>query len=341
MLVATTEREETLRIQALLKPFQKLSPITFYLDLIATAILAWVPLYLLSVTPLGAMSVLYFVLAYVGFFRGHAFIHEVVHFRKKIKGLGPLYNVLFGYPNRAPYYIHEPHQFHHLPTTFATAKDPEYMVLAGKGRFFFFLPILTTPFVPLVLLLRFGVLPLVSWAFPVTARTWLYNRLSTLVVNPGYFRDIRHSNDLKVALREDSLCALFFLGWVALAYTGVLNVTFFISLYAVIVATTLVNIYRARVAHHYDNHSGERLSPYGILRDSTCVEGSVLDIFWAPIGLKYHSMHHLAPTIPYHNLARAHYFLKAQLTQDHPYNQTIVANVALGLRQFWRGLSKA
>jgi fatty acid desaturase len=338
METAAQEREETLRLQVLLRPFQKLSPVTFYVDLIGTAVLAWGALWMLAITPLSSPTALWFLLAYIGFFRGHAFIHEVVHFRKKITGLGPLYNLLFGFANRAPYYIHDPHQFHHLPTTFGTAKDPEYMVIAGKGRFYFFLPILSAPILPLILLVRFGVLPIVSWAFPVAWREWLYRHLSTLVVNPGYVRELRHAEDLRTALLQDTGCALYLLSWIALGISGILPVAFFVWMYAVIVATTLVNIYRARVAHRYDNHSGERLGPFAALRDSTCVEGSVLDILWAPIGLKYHSMHHIAPTIPYHNLGKAHAFLKAQLAEDHPYRQTILPNLVGGLRQFWRGV---
>ncbi len=340
MSTAAQEREETLRLQVLLKPFQKLSPATFFADLIGTAVLAWGALAMLAVTPLGPMTAFWFLLAYIGFFRGHAFIHEVVHFRKKITGLGPLYNVLFGFANRAPYYIHDPHQFHHLPTTFGTAKDPEYLVLAGKGTFYFFLPILSAPFLPLILLVRFGILPLFSWAFPRAWRVHLYHHLSTLVVNPAYVRDLRSDEDLAVALRQDTACALYLVAWVALGVTGVLPIAFFVWMYVVIVATTLVNIYRARVAHRYDNHSGERLSPFAALRDSTCVEGSVLDILWAPIGLKYHSMHHIAPSIPYHNLARAHAFLKAQLQEDHPYRQTVLPNLTRGLGQFWRVVQK-
>jgi len=43
----------------------------------------------------------------------------------------------------------------------------------------------------------------------------------------------------------------------------------------------------------------------------------------APVGLRYHALHHWIPSLPYHNLGRAHRLLIAELTPDAPYGKTI------------------
>ena len=43
----------------------------------------------------------------------------------------------------------------------------------------------------------------------------------------------------------------------------------------------------------------------------------------APVGLRYHALHHWIPSLPYHNLGRAHRLLLAALAPDAPYGRTI------------------
>ena len=43
----------------------------------------------------------------------------------------------------------------------------------------------------------------------------------------------------------------------------------------------------------------------------------------APVGLRYHALHHWIPSLPYHNLGRAHRLLVTALTADAPYGRTI------------------
>lgn len=82
------------------------------------------------------------------------------------------------------------------------------------------------------------------------------------------------------------------------------------------------------MAHRYQIHR----SPPGItprdmqVDDSVTIEGSFLTEIWAPIGLRYHSTHHMFPSIPYYNLGKAHRRLKAAVCADHPYSKTIEPN---------------
>ena len=49
---------------------------------------------------------------------------------------------------------------------------------------------------------------------------------------------------------------------------------------------------------------------------------SLLTAAAAPVGLRYHALHHFLPTVPYHSLGLLHQRLEAELGQDSPYRQT-------------------
>jgi fatty acid desaturase len=46
---------------------------------------------------------------------------------------------------------------------------------------------------------------------------------------------------------------------------------------------------------------------------------ATLPELWAPVGLRYHALHHLLPSIPYHELGKAHRKLVETLPSHSPY----------------------
>lgn len=323
-------------VLAQLKPFFEIKPQLFYIDLLITGVIAWGSFAALQIADLHwGSTVFFFIVSYVAFYRGLAFIHEAVHFHKRVKGLRLLYNLLFGFPARVPFFIHDPHRYHHLPSTFGTAQDPEYAYLAGSGVISLLKPFLVGLLSPLLLALRFGVLPLISWSFPKAWQVTLYQYASTIVVNPQYKRPIHNEQDLISAQREEWGCALFFALQIGLILVGTVSSQLILFYWAMMSLGAFVNVWRARIAHRYDN-PGEFLSPLAQLRDSVTVENGVLSSLWAPAGMQYHSLHHLAPQIPFHNLKPAHDFLKSHLDTNHPYRQTVVDTPMQGLELFYK-----
>jgi fatty acid desaturase len=59
-------------------------------------------------------------------------------------------------------------------------------------------------------------------------------------------------------------------------------------------------------------------------------------MIWAPLGMRFHALHHLFPTLPYHNMAAAHRRLAAVLPADHPYRQTESPSLLAAIGQLAR-----
>jgi hypothetical protein len=58
-----------------------------------------------------------------------------------------------------------------------------------------------------------------------------------------------------------------------------------------------------------------------------------------PVGLRYHGLHHLLPSLPYHSLGIAHRRLMAQLPADSPYRSTIRGGFLETAGELWRSAS--
>ncbi len=84
-----------------------------------------------------------------------------------------------------------------------------------------------------------------------------------------------------------------------------------------------LNYVRNMVAHHYRS-SGEPMAHVDQLFDSVNLRGMpiVTELFF-PLGLRYHALHHLFPSLPYHNLSTAHRRLLEQLPAESGYRETV------------------
>ena len=68
---------------------------------------------------------------------------------------------------------------------------------------------------------------------------------------------------------------------------------------------SFINTLRTLAAHRYEGE-GNPVDRNGQLRDSIDTPGRFWTELWAPVGLRYHALHHYFPGIPYHNLGEAH-----------------------------------
>src|SRR5206468_1818458 len=116
-------------------------------------------------------------------------------------------------------------------------------------------------------------------------------------------------------LQEAAACAVVWSS-VGLWWIGRLPASVFLCWVVASAAASGINAVRTLAAHRYDRESGQ-LSMTEQLLDS-CTIGSADRLFSgaggriadcgrvlvAPLGLRYHALHHWIPSLPYHSLGR-------------------------------------
>jgi fatty acid desaturase len=114
-------------------------------------------------------------------------------------------------------------------------------------------------------------------------------------------------------------------------WAGILPGRFFAVWLGVSAAISFVNTLRTLGAHAYGS-AGDPMDREGQLRDSIDTPGALWTELWAPVGLRYHALHHYFPGIPYHNLTKAWRRLSATLPRGAAYHR--VRSRGLG-RSLW------
>jgi len=121
------------------------------------------------------------------------------------------------------------------------------------------------------------------------------------------------------------------MGWLALRWL--------LHWYIVAAGVLLVNQVRTLAAHRYDN-DGAPLDSTGQLLDSVTLNGwPIPTVLAAPLGLRYHALHHFLPTVPYHSLGTLHRRLLAESPSDSPYRRTQSGGIFATVRDLLRQTS--
>jgi fatty acid desaturase len=307
----------------------------YWIDMLASALVGW-GAFVLAVRSRGAVGAAAIVVAAFAFLRAVLFIHELAHFRRGVlPGLTWAWNVLIGVPLALPSFMYVgTHSDHHKRTLYGTARDPEYLPLARMGRLRIVRFLGEMLAVPVLLVVRFGVLSPLSWVCPPLRRL-VVSRMSALVINPAYVRpaDQRGGAGAWVALEV----AVFFwlAGWAWAFASGAASPRVALVWYLVTALVAMINQVRTLAAHLYENSGGELTVAQQVL-DSVNVRGLPLAtelVF--PVGLKYHALHHFVPDLPYHSLAAAHRRLLAELPAESPYRRAEHAGLVRLARELW------
>ncbi|MBO9560228.1 MAG: fatty acid desaturase [Caulobacter sp.] len=293
----------------------------YWLDLILTATTAWGGLWVAATAHHAAVIAVAGLIGLLAVYRGLSFIHEISHLRPKdVPGFRLGWNLLIGVPLMTPSMMYEGvHNLHHAKHRFGTAKDPEYLPLERYSPFKLALFTAISLLAPLGVILRSGVLVPLSFVIP-SVRRFVRTKLSALVINPDF---VREDNDKTRPdwLAQEIGCWLWCWGVAALTIAGVVPVRLVATWFALFSLATFVNQLRTLVAHYWHN-DGEMMSFEDQFLDSVNVPPpALLPFLWAPVGLRYHALHHLLPRLPYHNLGKAHARLSAQLAATSPYHR--------------------
>lgn len=304
------------------RDLHKPNPKIYWADLIATVIVGYGALALAITLTMPAEAVLAGVVAVLALYRAGSFIHEVSHMKhSSLPGFRLGWNALVGVPLMVPSFMYEGvHNLHHARTRYGTVEDPEYLPLALMKPWSLPVFVLVAALAPIGLLIRYGVLAPLSLVVPGLRKT-VVERYSGLVINPQFRRRPAEGELRKQWAIQEAATSVWAIGLVALVVSGVVPLKAFLIYLAVIGWATVINQVRTLVAHLWENE-GEAMSVTAQYLDSVNVPPpALLPALWAPVGLRYHALHHLLPSVPYHNLGEAHRRLTAMVEPGSPYHK--------------------
>ena len=263
-------------------------------------------------------AVLAGVISALAFYRALLFIHELTHIhRDALPGFRFGWNLLVGIPMLTPSLMYENvHTLHHARTRYGTVEDPEYLPLALMKPWSLPMFILVAVLLPIGLLIRSALLVPLGVIIPPLRRL-VWERASALSINPEFRRRPAEGEFARQVFWQElgaSAWALFLVWYAATQDWRPLLIGL-----AVISATAVLNQVRTLVAHLWQNE-GEPMTVTAQYLDSVNVPPpGLLAELWAPVGLRYHALHHLLPSLPYHSLPEAHRRLATLLGGESTY----------------------
>ena len=306
----------------LARDLARANPRVYWLDLGVTAAVTWLSLWVAVTSPSVGWALTAGVVCVLSLYRGISFIHELTHLRRDdVPFFHVAWNVLIGVPWLTPSLLYEGvHILHHAKDRYGTARDPEYHPLARRPPHELAAFLGIALLAPVGVVLRFGVLAPLSFLIP-PLRTFVIAKTSGMVINLGFSREDHDRAASAPWLAQEIGAWLWCWTMLGLGAAGVIPWRALLIAGAIFGVMTFLNQLRTAVAHYWEN-DGEPMAPLDQFLDTVNVPPpALLPFLWAPVGLRYHALHHLMPRLPYHNLGIAHRRLVEALPADHVYRQ--------------------
>lgn len=322
-------------IKGLVRDLHRADRRIYWIDLIASCSVGWSSFAgAVLAKPFSPGMIVCIVISVCALYRGLCFMHEITHqSERSLPRFEAAWNWLVGFPLLMPSFVYVGvHQSHHRISIYGTAQDPEYLPFAHSRRMTIVFA-LESFFIPLALALRFLVLTpvgLVSRRF----QRMLVVYASSLTMNVKYRRE--YTPELARKVRRDSVITLGIWAVAILCATaGLLPWRLFLVWFAIDSLISFVNTLRTLGAHAYENE-GEQMDRTGQLLDSIDTPGAFHTELWAPVGLRYHALHHYFPGVPYHNLAEAYRRIMSHLQVAKDYGKMSTPSLQHSLRELLR-----
>ncbi len=308
------------------------NPVIYWADFLISITVAYGALTVYLTAPLfSALQVATFSLTAFAMYRISLFMHELVHFKKgEMTVFQVCWNIIAGIPMLTPSFFYESHIAHHNTHHYGTRNDGEYLPLGNGALRDLVAYAAQVVLQPIVVTVRFLLTP-ISFLHP-KLRQWTLERASSFVINFSYRKPISTNAPRRAWAAMELACSLR--AWVIFIapIVGLTTWSRVPQLYALAVAILTLNHLRALSSHRFLS-DGDRMSHSNQFSDSTIITGNLFTSLICPLGQRYHALHHLIPSLPYHNLAEAHRRLSSELPADSPYHKAVYPSYFAVLRE--------
>ena len=295
----------------------------YWADMLGSALLGYAGLFGAMFLHPQWLAVASAVVAVLALYRAGSFIHELTHIKKgAVRGFRFTWNLIVGVPLMIPSFMYEGvHNQHHAKRYYGTTDDPEYLPLALMKPWTLPLFLIVAVLAPIGMLIRFGILAPLSLLSP-RLRNLVIGRYSGLQINPKFVRPQPEGQFARDWAWQEAACSLWAIALLGMVATGVVPLRDLLIFLGVTAGVMFLNQVRTLVAHRWEN-DGEPMSVTAQFLDSVNVPPpATLPALWAPVGLRYHALHHLLPGVPYHALGEAHRRLCRELDVTSVYHNS-------------------